>query len=189
MYGLVNNGIRTFVVDAHGLETWEEICRKAGVDEAEFDNLTAYDDAHTYALVGAVSETLGVPAEQVLEKFGCYWVGFARSTAVGQLIDQGGESLIERIRGLDEMHERVERLMPHLEPPSFDFTEGEDGRHRLHYHSKREGLAPMVVGLLQGMARESGCGLEIAHVESKADGAPHDVFEFVILPGVAAAAE
>lgn len=188
MYGLVNNGVRKFIVDSHGEDVWREICEKAGVPDEEFENLTAYDDQHTYALVGAVSEKLGLPAERVLEIFGEYWVGFSKATAIGRLIDQGSERFIDRIRGLDEMHERIKLTMTHLDPPSFEFEEVSDGNHRLHYISNREGLAPMVVGLLHGMAKECGVTIDVAHAESRSDGADHDVFTLRIETAAATAA-
>lgn len=188
MYGLVNNGVRTFIVNSHGEETWRAICSKASVPDEEFENLTAYDDAVTYALVEAVSEELDIPADKVLEVFGSYWVGFSKSTAIGKLIDQGAETLIDRIRGLDEMHERIQMTMPHLDPPSFEFEEAPDGNHRLHYISSRDGLAPMVIGLLNGMAEECGVEIDITHAESRQKGATHDVFVVRIERAAASAA-
>ena len=188
MYGLVNNGIRTFILDAHGEETWAIICEKASLPNAEFENMTAYDDADTYAIVSAVSETLDLPADEVLRVFGHYWVGFSKSTAIGKLIDHGAETFIDRIRGLDEMHERVQMTMPHLDPPSFEFEESDDGNHRLHYISGREGLAPMVVGLIQGMAEECGVSVDVRHRECRSRGAEHDIFELRIESGAASAA-
>lgn len=176
MYGLVNNGVRTFVVEHHGSETWEAICAKLGLDADEFETMTAYGDDLTYDLVGAVSETLDLSAETVLEVFGEYWVGYAKSTAVGKLIDLGGDTFWERIRSLDDMHERIQNTMPHLEPPGFDLEDVPNGNRRLHYYSKRDGLASMVVGLLHGLAKECGVEVDIEHIEAKADGADHDVF-------------
>ena len=152
MYGLVNNGVRTFVMKAHGEDTWRDICKQAGVSDEEFENLTAYDDETTYALVGAISQTLDMPVTEVLEAFGHYWVGFSKSTAIGRLIDQGGATLVERIRGLDEMHERIQLTMPHLNPPSFEFEDLPDGTYRLHSLSDLTGWVPMVIGLWHGMA-------------------------------------
>ena len=188
MYGLVNNGIRTFIVDNHGQDTWRRICEKAAITDEEFENLTAYDDAITYALVGAVSEELGLGADTVLDVFGHYWVGFSKSTSIGKLVDQGADTLIDQIRSLDEMHERVQMTMPHLDPPSFEFEEMPDGNHRLHYMSSRKGLAPMVIGLLRGMADECGVSIDVTHAESKEDGAAHDVFVFRIESSAATAA-
>ncbi len=188
MYGLVNNGVRKFIVDTHGEAVWRQICQKAEVQDDEFENLTAYSDDVTYSLVGAVSEVLSLPVPDVLEVFGQYWVGFSKSTAIGKLIDQGGETLMDRIRGLDEMHERIQMTMPHLNPPSFEFEERPDGNHRLKYISPREGLAPMVVGLLHGMAEECGVGIDVVLCESRDDGAEHDVFTIRIESQAATAA-
>lgn len=181
MYGLVNNGVRNFVLENYGEDTWSEICAKASVDADEFETMAAYDDAVTYALVGAVSSTLDVPAEKVLEIFGDYWVGYAKSTAVGKLIDQGGDTLWERLRGLDDMHERIQMTMPDLAPPSFDLEDMRDGTHRLHYFSERDGLAPMVVGLLHGLATECGVKIKVDHLSLRSEGADHDVFGLMIL--------
>lgn len=187
MYGLVNNGVRTFVVDNHGEETWNLICDKAGLDAEEFETMTAYDDSVTYAMVAAVSETLDLSSDTVLEVFGRYWVGFAQSTAIGKLIDLGGDTFWERIRGLDDMHERVQNTMPDLDPPGFDLEDLPDGTKRLHYYSSRDGLAPMVVGLLHGLATECGIEVEIDHVEAKADGSEHDIFQLSVKTAKAAA--
>lgn len=188
MYGLVNNGVRSFILKHHDEDTWSRICNRAGVPDDEFENLSAYEDGITYALVSAVSHELAVPAERVLEIFGQYWVGFSKVTAIGKLVDHGASELMEQIRGLDEMHERIQMSMPHLDPPSFDFQEDPDGNHRLHYISSRQGLAPMVIGLLKGMAEDCGVGIEIDHVENRESGASNDVFVLRILSKTASAA-
>jgi len=187
VYGLVNNGVRTFICEAHGEQMWQDICAKADVNPEEFETMTAYDDALTYALVGAVSETLDLSPEKVLEVFGEYWVGYSKATAVGKLIDQGGDTFLERLRGLDDMHERIQMTMPELEPPSFELEERPDGTHHLHYHSSREGLAPMVIGLLRGLAEECGVEVDIEQVDKAASGVTHDVFGLKIKAKAAAA--
>lgn len=188
MYGLVNNGVRKFIIDAHGEDVWRRICDTAGVQEHEFDSMVAYDDASTYALVGAISEVLDMSTHKVLEVFGHYWVGFSKSTAIGRIIDMGGDTLIERIRSLDDMHDRVQLAMPHLNPPSFEFEERPDGNHLLRYISSREGLAPMAIGLLHGMAEDCGVKIEVTHVERREDDAEHDVFMLKIISDVETAA-
>ena len=74
------------------------------------------------------------------------------------------------------MHQRVKIAMQDLRPPSFELeTTGED-EYRLHYFSEREGLAPMVVGLLHGLAAQHQVAVEVQHVESKNAAGGHDVF-------------
>ena len=46
----------------------------------------------------------------------------------------------------------------------------------LHYHSERPGLAPMVVGMIKGLAARFDVPVLVEQVESRTDGADHDVF-------------
>lgn len=177
VYGLVNNGIRQFVVENHGEDAWREICADAGLSEDKFESMLSYEDAVTYDLVGAISRRLELSGSQVLEVFGKYWVDYAGSTSIGKVMEFQGESLIERLSGLDDLHERVRLAMPHLVPPSFEFEEGADGVHMLHYFSEREGLQDMVIGLLHGMSEQTGEKISVRMIESRGSGADHDVFE------------
>ena len=49
---------------------------------------------------------------------------------------------------------------------------------RRHYHSEREGLAPMVVGLLKGLGKRFETLVEVTHDKVRGEGSDHD--EFVI---------
>ncbi len=189
MYGLVNNGIRTFIAERYGEEMWHAICRDAGLDDPNFESMLSYEDKVTHDLVGAICRHLDLTAAEVLEVFGEFWVGFAHETAIGQVMQFQGDTFLERLAGLDEMHDQVRLAMPHLVPPSFEFEEGADGVHRLHYHSHREGLQPMVIGLLKGLSEQTGVGVEVTLVESRADGHDHDVFELRVSTAGDAAGE
>jgi hypothetical protein len=53
--------------------------------------------------------------------------------------------------------------MPALRPPRFRLNVIDDTTMRLEYYSTRQGLAPMVVGLLKGLAIRFDTPVEIAH--------------------------
>ena len=76
----------------------------------------------------------------------------------------------EDLDNLDAMHARIGGTMPELVPPSFSREEQEDGSSLLHYYSKREGLAPMVVGLVKGLAKRFGTEVEIECLGEEAPG-------------------
>ncbi|MBO6858537.1 heme NO-binding domain-containing protein [Roseibium sp.] len=181
MYGMVNEGIRTFILDNHGPEAWQSICETAGLEELEFERMSSYDDAITYKLVGAICSFTGLPASDVLSIFGKYWVEYAGASHFGNLMRLAGNSFIEQLKGLDDMHDRILLSMPHLKPPSFEVDQKEDGSCILHYYSDRDGLAPMVVGLLHGLAKETGESIEVNQVAVKSEQADHDIFEIRIL--------
>ena len=176
MYGMVNEGIRTYIVEHAGAETWGEIAAKAGLDGEDFETMLAYDDDITYRLVGATSEVMGLEPKVVLEAFGEFWIDFSSSTAIGRLLNFHGESFVEQLDGLNEMHAKIKLSMPHLNPPAFDVEEQLDGAFRVHYRSDRDGLQPMVIGLLKGLALANGEEIEIDLTQSRLDGADHDIF-------------
>ncbi len=161
MYGLVNQGVQTFITKNFGAADWDDVCARAGLSERAFEGMLTYPDDITYKLVGAISEKYDLPPAEVLHQFGDFWVDFSRSTEIGMLLRFGGETVEDRLDSLNEMHSRIKMSMPHLSPPSFEFEGGSNGIHKLHYASDRDGLEHMVIGLVEGLGRELGQPLSI----------------------------
>lgn len=181
MYGMVNEGIRSFIEKNHGPETWTAICKKAGLERAEFERMSSYDDSVTYDLVGAICEHTELQAEEVLKVFGEYWIEFVSDSNFGNLLRLAGNTFVERVNGLDDMHERILLAMPHLKPPSFELEQVGENSYHLFYYSDRAGLVPMVVGLLYGLAAKSGEKIEVTYITPKSPTSDHDVFEVTLL--------
>jgi hypothetical protein len=176
MYGMVNLGIQKFITENHGANVWWEIRANAGIGDTEFESMLTYNDASTYRLVEAISEKLDMPQDEVLRIFGEYWIEYAGDTPLGRIIDFSGNSFIEVLDSLDEMHERFQATMPHLRPPSFEVVELSERTFLLHYQSERQGLTPMVIGLLHGLAQRQGERITVSLVARKSEGAHHDIF-------------
>lgn len=174
MYGLVNRAIQGLVKEKFGEEAWHNICARAELGEPSFVAMDAYDDAITYALVGAASQELGLDAGVILEAFGEYWTSYTIEEGYGDLLSMMGGSLDEFLDNLDSMHTRIGGTMPKLVPPSFDREPLDDGSSILHYRSEREGLAPMVLGLLKGLARRFEVEITVERLEP--DGPGHERF-------------
>jgi hypothetical protein len=68
------------------------------------------------------------------------------------------------------MHARVGATMPQLVPPGFEREAIDDDSSILHYRSARAGLAPMVLGLLRGLAKRFEVQIEVDHLEPTAAG-------------------
>lgn len=66
------------------------------------------------------------------------------------------------------MHSRIASAMPELNPPSFECFEVESKHLRIHYFSDREGFAPMVVGLLEGVGEMFNVQIEVLNLNTKA---------------------
>jgi len=168
MYGLVNRAIEDLVRKQHGEATWQRIRERAGVPGRAFVAMESYPDAITYALVGAASEGLGLPAESVLEAFGEFWMTYTAEEGYGDLLGLMGSTFEQFMDNLDAMHTRIAATMPHLVPPTFHREALADGASILHYESEREGLAPMVIGLLRGLAQRFGVAITIEALPAEA---------------------
>ena len=86
-----------------------------------------------------------------------------------------GRTLDDFLDNLDSMHGRVALSFPDLKPPKFRREALPDGTTLLHYHSDRAGLAPMVIGLLRGLANRFNESIAIEMRTSRDDGSDHDV--------------
>lgn len=181
MYGLVNRALEELVRTAHGDAMWEAIKERAGVDIEVFVRMDAYPDEITYRLVGAASEMLNQPPESLLKAFGEYWTLYTGREGYGDLLDAAGSSLQEVLVNLDDLHVRVGLMYPELKPPSFRCTDVTPEGLVLHYHSSRAGLAPMVIGLVEGLGKRFGKTLEIVQLGRRDAGDDHDSFAIRIL--------
>jgi hypothetical protein len=176
MYGMINDAIRQMVLERHGEAAWQEMCRRAGAQET-FLRMEQYPDELTYRLVTVATEMLGAPVADVLRDFGVYWVGYA-DEAYGELISLAGDSFVEVVENLDALHARVGQMIPQLVPPSFLVAGRHAEQFTLHYYSQREGLAPMVIGLLQGLGHRFDTEVSVTHTVVR--GGDHDHDEFTV---------
>lgn len=176
MYGLVNRAVEDLVTTKFGPQTWAEVKARAGVDVEMFVAMSPYPDAVTYDLVGAASEVLGLPAEQVLEAFGEFWMQYSAREGYGELLDLMGDDLPSFLTSLDDLHERLRLSFPHLEPPGLSVDAVTDAGFVVLYRSHRVGLGPFVVGLLRGAAARFGRSVDVRPGRGRADGLDHDEF-------------
>lgn len=86
-----------------------------------------------------------------------------------------GNDMESFLEGLDEMHARVRVAMPDADMPQFTLNRLPDCL-SLEYHSSRDGLAPMVAGLLEGLAEYFDEAWSIQHTGLRADSG-FDTFE------------
>jgi hypothetical protein len=176
MYGLVNKAIADMVRSQFGEDIWQDIRTKASVEQDTFLSMDGYPDDVTHRLVKAASEVLKLSPAQIMEAFGEFWVTFTAQEGYGELLDMSGDSLPEFLHNLDNLHARVGVSFPDLRPPSFDCDEKSEQEMCLAYRSEREGLAPMVVGLVKGLGNRFETDVEISHTQSRAEGAECDEF-------------
>ena len=175
MYGIVNKAIKE-LVSQFGLDKWEAVKEKSGVDSDIFLSNQPYDDAITYQMAQAASEVLGISLHDVLVAFGEYWILQTGRKEYGSLMEAGGDSLKEFLINLPNFHSRVMLMFPKLIPPEFRVSDISDQGMRIHYYSERDGLQPFMIGLLQGLGKMYETEVEVAHLEELSAQTDHDIF-------------
>jgi hypothetical protein len=176
MYGLVNKAIYQLVMHKHGAEKWHLIRAKAGFPDEEFLSMENYPDETTYNLIRAASEVLKLSPEEVLEAFGEYWITYTAEEGYGSLLEMAGDTFVDFVRNLDQLHSCVGNIMPKLTPPSFQCTDVTPHSLLLHHYSGRRGLEHMVIGLLRGLAKRFNTPCRVTLQQSTSTNADHNVF-------------
>ncbi|NIB39712.1 guanylyl cyclase [Pseudomaricurvus alkylphenolicus] len=178
MYGLINNALQSMIRQNYGDEKWQQILERSGVPDDSFLTMRSYDDSITYQLAGAAAEVLGAPIETCLEMFGEYWVLETATKSYGPLMDASGRDMVEFLRNLNALHDRITGTFLNYVPPEFEVEDVGENRYRIHYISQREGLVPFVVGLFNGLAKRFDCEL-LYHNKQSEDVAQgtHAIFE------------
>jgi guanylate cyclase soluble subunit beta len=178
MYGMVNEALKVFLIDEFGSGVWEDVRRLAGVDEEVFLSMKGYPDSVTYGLAGAAAEATGIELGELLRRFGRSWVSFVRVRGYEDLLQVSGETVFELLGNLDTLHSRLATSFPELHPPSFRLEAPSETTepHLLHYYSERPGLAPFVLGLVEGVGDLFGSEVCVELVEPRDGEGGHDVF-------------
>ncbi|MFM7565867.1 MAG: heme NO-binding domain-containing protein [Flavobacteriales bacterium] len=176
MYGLVNKAIKDLIVSNHGEESWNEIAKRSDFHDADFVGLRTYEDALTYRLVGNASAVLGADAKDILELFGEYWITYTADEGYGQLMELCGDTFVEFLGNLDMLHHRMNSMMPQLAPPQFTTRNEKENSIELLYRSHREGLTPMLYGLIRGLGKRFGLTCTVEQLSSKGETQDYDLF-------------
>lgn len=171
---MINEALKAMIKDHYGEDIWRPIATQIDI-EYTFLRMSQYPDSITYKLVAATADALGKSTAEVLEEFGDYWIDFAFD-AYGDLLAISGETFIELIENLNSLHTRVGQMMPDLKPPTFLVTKKTEASFVLLYYSDRQGLWPMIIGLLQGLGRHFHTQLEISHRSRLPSYPDHEVF-------------
>jgi hypothetical protein len=180
MYGLINNALKSMILEKFGEDQWHKVLSASGVSEDSFLTMRRYDDSITYSLVGAASDVLGAPVQACLEMFGEYWVQEIATKSYDQLLNATGQDMIEFLSNMNALHDRITSTFLNYTPPEF-FLETKENHHLLHYVSQREGLTPFVVGLIKGIAKRFDSTVTIiSQSEVPSDHGEHTVFELEI---------
>ena len=162
MKGIVFNLLEECVVREHGEDTWDALLEAAQLDGV-YTSLGNYPDEQLGALVGAASETLAVPSDEVVRWFG--------QRALPHFADrypalfEPHDDVRSFVLTLNEIiHPEVRKLYPGADTPDFVFDTSSPERLVMDYTSPRR-LCAFAEGLILGTAEFYGERVELSQSE------------------------
>jgi hypothetical protein len=168
MHGSLFSGFKQFVVQSHGLATWNAVIHTTG-GQGWYLSTHTYPDSELEALVDASATLAGKTPEAVWEDFG--------AALVPHLVMLYGAYLLPHWRTLDLL-ENVERVVHRTvrmrdkaaEPPQLRPTRTSPNEVEIEYTSTRR-LCGLAVGICRGVAAHYREEVTIAHPECMLTGA------------------
>lgn len=181
MYGLVNQALQGLITEEYGVQKWNMIKKKVGIEIDYFVSNEPYEDSITFDLVVTASEVLNVPASDILRSFGEYWILRTGREKYGELMKAGGSTFLEFMLNLPNFHSRIMLIYPKLNPPEFMIEKKSESEIIMHYYSSRDGLTDFVVGLIDGIAEMFDTKINMILLSTEKTDNWHDTFAITIL--------
>ena len=177
MKGIIFTVLNELVEEKFGFLAWENMLTQTG-DDGIFAAPDTYEDERLFALVGALAEESGLPAEALLRAYGEYAVPkFAEFYPV--FFEQAG-SLKEFLLSVDSIiHVEVQKLYPEARLPSIWYDGTGDQTVVMNYQSDRK-LCVLAEGLITGAAAYFGNSITIEQAQCQHRGDDHCEIRVVV---------
>ena len=159
MKGLIFNVVSEVVEAEFGVDAWDEVIERAGVEGA-YTSLGNYPDAELVALARAAAEVAHVTMTEALVLIGRKGFALLAGRHV-ELLDNAASwrAVLQQLDGI--IHPEVKKIYPDADVPSFD-ADDRDGAVILEYSSERN-LCSLAEGLVLGLGDWYGSDLSVRH--------------------------
>ncbi len=170
MFGMIHRSARDMVLSQFGQPAWDEILKRAELDDASFVSGESYPDEVTFKLITTAAEVANLSVDDTLHAFGEHWVAAAWGGPYATVMTVLGRSLAEALANLDRMHASIQIAMPDADLPQFSIIAEDEHRIEIEYFSNRAGLENFVRGLFRGLMDRFGVKGEVVYAQAP-DGA------------------
>lgn len=170
MKGVIFNVLEDMVLDQRGMEAWNAILNKLTLDGI-YTAGESYPDEELFALVGAISEETGIPANNLVGAFGTFL--FSKLAQNYPIFLESEADLTSFLKSVHSViHVEVRKLYENPNLPTFEYEENANGALLMRYRSPRK-LCLLAEGLIRGAAKYYGNEIEIDHPVCMHQGADH----------------
>lgn len=161
MKGMVFTMLGEMVEEKFGYEVWDDLIE---VTKPESDGVYVatdlYPDSELLAYVAAMSEKLGVPANDLVFAFGEYLLSRFLEIHPEFFAGHDLKSFLKSVH--DVIHVEVKKIHPDAVLPHFDYEDSGDNTLVMLYRSPR-GLCSLAEGLIYGSAAHYGVTVSHLH--------------------------
>lgn len=121
------------------------------------------------------------PTTKILELFGKMFFEFCQESGYDKILQVLGGTTRDFLQNLDALHDHLATIYPGMRAPSFRCSEREeDGALILHYYSDRNGLEPIVIGIVKEIALKlHNSEVDVEIIKTKEDGIDHVQFAII----------
>lgn len=170
MKGIVFNYLGEMVEEEFGLEAWDSLLQKTGLD-GQFIASETYPDEQLFALVGAAHEATGIETKELIRAFGRFML--PNFKAQNPQFFEGHDNLKSFLLTVDRViHVEVRKLHPGAQLPEFDYEDEADDELTMFYTSPRK-LCFLAEGLIDASAEHFNTKYTLDHSQCMHDGADH----------------
>ena len=150
MKGIVFTLLNQMVEEKFGLEAWDQLIEKSGVDGLYISTAT-YPDEEVMKLVATASEMTGIAVNDLVKAFGVYMVPqFHEKYPVFFKPEMTLKSFLLTVDRV--IHVEVRKLYPDAGLPDFQYKDESDNELTMIYRSPRK-LCMLAEGLIEGAAK------------------------------------
>lgn len=176
MYGIINSTIESLVTENYGEAVWNKVKNKSEEELDIKDLQIPDDDMRTFRLAIATAEVLGISINEVLFKFGEYWVISIGLQYYSLIMQTDKNNLREFLFNLPKFYKKVMLMCPNIAPPDFKVIDKGNNKVEIHNYSSIKGLAYFMNGLISGMGKAYKQSPEIQLKKSRIVGRDHEEF-------------
>lgn len=175
MHGLMNRAVRECVLQTGGETAWTSVCEQARVTADHFRQTEQYPDILTYRIMTTAADALSMTPDDFLRAVGESWMTYVIEAGLGGVFPVRGRTFSEAVMDLERLHGRIRFGLPNMRPPSLRVRFESNGSLTVLYRSDRQGLVPLLVGMLYGLARLCGERIVVTPVPTLSPTALHEL--------------
>uniref|UniRef100_A0A1I8G3M0 guanylate cyclase n=1 Tax=Macrostomum lignano TaxID=282301 RepID=A0A1I8G3M0_9PLAT len=148
MYGLLLEGLRSFIMEHYGDDMWYFLIHKSDTEVKSFSIHEVYSETIIPKILATASANLNVEASTLAYANGAYFVSYLSNFGYDGVLRVLGRNLRDFLNGLDNLHEYLRMSYKKLRPPSFFCMNESSTGITLQYRTRRQGYTHYVQGMI-----------------------------------------